>query len=445
MARAISRRHFLKSAAAALALPSIVPARALGAQGAVAPSNRIALGFIGLGTEGKEKNLRRFMAEPDAQVVALCDVHETRLRSAHLAMQAFAPEPDIEQFRGCMTTRDWREVIARDDVDAVVISTPDHWHALIAAAAAQAGKDVFCKKPISHTIHEGRVVADTVRQYGSVFQTATEFRSIADYIRACELVRNGRIGTLRHIETNLYRGFGTPDVTLSPLWKPMDPPEDFDYDMWLGPAPDAPFTLKRCHGTFRFIYDYGGGNITDWGPHINDIAQWGNNTDRTGPVNIEAVATFPNEGLFNTPTDFEVTYRYANGVTFACKTVGPELDKHGGCLVRFEGNDGWILADANGVQASSAAILNSVIAPEEIHLRMCPQGEHRDFLDCVKTRGKPKGNADAACNAHIVCHAANVALHLGRTVKYDNTKNEFIDDVEANRLRSEALREPWRL
>ena len=444
----ISRRRFLKQAAvtaAAAGFPTIIPASALGADGAVAPSNRVTLGFIGLGTEGKLKNLRKFMAEPEVQVLALCDVHGKRLRSAHLAMQAYAHDPDISQFRSCMTTRDWREVVLRDDIDAIVVSTPDHWHVLPSVAAAQAGKDVLCEKPVSLTVREGRVLSDTMRLYGRVFQVGSEARMLYYFVRACELVRNGRIGKLHTIRVDMYRGFGYPQFDESPPWRPMRPPEDFDYDMWLGQAPEAPFTPLRCHGTFRFIYDYGGGNLAEWGPHILDIAQWGNNTDRSGPVSVEGHGTFPKDGLYNTPTDFEVTFEYANGVKLFVKTGGEYLEEYEGSFVRFEGSDGWVQADWLKLEASSAEILESVIGPDEIHLRTCMYGEHRDFLDCIKSRGETFAPAEVGHRTASLCHLGNISMLLGRKLRWDPDAERFIDDDSANRMLSRPMRPPWRL
>ncbi|HOV73566.1 MAG TPA: Gfo/Idh/MocA family oxidoreductase [Candidatus Hydrogenedentes bacterium] len=251
----MKRRTFLKqmiAQGAAACFPAILPASALGLNGTVAPSNRIALGFIGLGYEGKLKNLRVFMAQPEVQVVALCDVFEKRLRGAHLAMQSYSLKPSAQEFETCFTTRDWREVVARSDVDAVVISTPDHWHALPAIAAAKAGKDVFCEKPLSLTIREGRVLSDVMQQRQRIFQTASEARASIKFLKACEWVRNGRIGKLHTIRVAIYGGFaqGGSPMNINPKPKPV--PEGFDYDMWLGQAPEAFYTPVR-YTKYRYI------------------------------------------------------------------------------------------------------------------------------------------------------------------------------------------------
>lgn len=438
---AISRRTFTKAAATAvLGFPAIVPASAVGLGGVTAPSNRIALGFIGLGMEGKLKNLKCFMAEPDVRVVALCDVHGKRLKGGHLAMQNYAFDPAFSNYEGCFLTQDWREVISRSDIDAVVISTCDHWHALIAVAAAQEGKDVFCEKPISYTIHEGQVMRDTMRRYGRVFQTGSEFRAMRTLRNAAELARNGRVGKLHTIRVDIRSFIGE-----SPDWYPSEPPADFDYDMWLGPAPDAPFTPARCHGTFRFIYDYGGGNICEMGPHILDIAQWGNGTEHTGPVRIESQAEFPGRGLYDTPISFEVTFDFANGTQLICKTGGEELEKHYNGKVRFEGSDGWVEANGQMIFASSDKIAQSVIGPEETHMRFCRRGEIRDFLNCIRTRTLTYAPVEEEHRTASVCHLGNISMRLGKKLEWDPVLEVFPTNDEANRLVSRPMRAPWRL
>ena len=437
----VSRRAFLKrtavAASATAALPFIVPASALGADGTVAPSNRIGLGFIGMGNEGTQKNLQQFLAEEDVQVLALCDVDSKRLRNAHFAMQTYSKRPSISQFRGCMTTGDWREVIARDDIDAIVISTPDHWHVTMAMAAARSGKDVFCEKPISLTVDEGRVLSDTIDRYGRVFQSASEARRVRAFLHACELVRNGRLGKLETIRTATYRGFGSGELDTNPTFTPMTPPNNFDYDMWLGPAPEVPFTKDRCHRNFRFNYDYAGGNLGDWGAHIHDIAQWGNGTERSGPLSVEGQGTFPREGIYNTATDWEMTFEYGNGVKL--------ITKSGGFFIRFEGTEGWIQADWDTIEASSPDILRSVIAPEEIHLRTCREGEQRDFLNCVKSRRETMAPAEVGHRTATLAHIATISMLLGRKLQWNPEAERFVNDEEANRMLTRPMRSPWRL
>ncbi len=439
----VTRRTFLKRAAAisgASLFPALIPASAWGANGIVAPSNRIALGFIGLGDHGKTVNLTDFLAWPDAQVTALCDVDSDRLRDARLALQTLLPkEEGVKAFEGCFTTGDWREVIARDDVDAVVISTPDHWHVLPAIAAARAGKDIFVEKPLSLTVHEGRVLADTVREYGRISITGSENRSQQGFIRACQLVRNGCIGKLQSIRVELFRGFGLPGSNqFNAECIPEPVPAVLDYDMWLGQAPEAPYTSRRCHSSFRFIRDYCGGNLTDFGAHMLDVAQWGNNTEHTGPVSVEGQGVFPEKGLFNTAIDWNLTYEYANGVKLIC-TSGDKI------TIRFEGSDGWVAADSVKVTASSPRVLNASISADSQPLRFCLQGEHRDFLNSVKTRRQTYAPVEVGHRSITLAHIGNIAMLLGRKLRWDPNHERFQDDDTANSMLSRPMRSPWRL
>ena len=439
--RRISRRSFLKKGSAAVAalagLPVIVPASALGADGKVAPSNRVALGFIGTGSHGIAMNLKSFLPQPDAQVVALCDVDEARVRDAlSIVTEHYVLQQGLATWMGCDTTGDWREIIARDDIDAVVISTPDHWHVLPAIAAAKAGKDVFCEKPLTLTVREGRVLSDTVQRYGRVFQTASENRSKWNFLRAAELVRNGRIGKLHTIRTELPVD-KTVKYANGKIHPPQPVPKDFDYDMWLGQAPWKPYTAGRCHYHFRWILDYSGGSLTDWGAHVNDVAQWANDTEHTGPISVDGHGVFPEEGLYNTATQWEITFEYANGVRLICKDGSPSI--------RFEGTDGWICCTWDAIEASSEEILNSEIGPNEIHLRTCPDREQRDFLNCVKTRGETYAPAEVGHRTVTLSHLGNISMMLGRKLRWDPDTERFLDDETANRMLSRPMRSPWRL
>lgn len=438
----ITRRTVLKQAAVAAGAlaggPLVLCSCSREAAPRVAPSNRIALGFVGLGTEGMRKNLKVLLKQPDTEVVVLCDVDEERLDEGYyLVTDYYAKSKPSGAYEGCQTTADWREVIAREDIDAVVISTPDHWHVLMAVAAARAGKDIFCEKPVSLTVHEGRVLSDTVRRYGRVFQTGSENRAREGFLRACELVRNGRIGKLHTIRTQLYRGHGMDEID-----RIVDPaaesvPREFDYDMWLGQAPEAPYNSKRCHSFFRFIFDYAGGNLTDWGAHVNDVAQWGNNTELTGPISVEGQGVFPEKGLYNVATDWEIAYKYANGVKLICKS--------GGFSVRFEGTDGWVWAEWDTMDASSGEILAARIEPDDIRLRTCRYGEHRDFIDCVKSRRQPYAPVEVGHRTATIGHIGNIAMRLGRKLRWDPDAERFINDEGANRMLSRPMRSPWRL
>ena len=335
--------------------------------------------------------------------------------------------------KDCAAHGDFRDILGRKDIDAVMISTPDHWHVLMSVMAARAGKDVQCEKP-TLTIDEGKILVRTVRECKKVFQTSTEDRSIPVYHRMAELVRNGRIGALKTIRVTLPYQPGTPgDPTPQPV------PPELDWDMWLGPAPKAAYTRDRVHFNFRWIRDYSGGIICDWGTHLFDTAQWANDTELGGPVAIEGKGTFWEGGLYDTPKEYHVEYTYANGVRL--------LVDHGGTGIRCEGTEGWIEVPSWRAEltASDPKILSSEIGPDGVRLFTCPAGEHRNFLDCVKSRKDPYFPVDKGHRVATVCHLGNLALLLGRKLAWDPEKEVFIGDEEANRHLSRPMRAPWTL
>jgi predicted dehydrogenase len=427
----ISRRGFLRKTAtaicAAAVAPQIVPSSVLGKGGQTSPNNRSTVGFIGTGDHGVNWNLHPYLRHKDAQVVAACDVDGNRLFRARETINDHYKNED------CFATRDFREILARKDIDAVMISTPDHWHTLISLLALQAGKDVQCEKP-TLTINEGKLLIQAVRKHKKVFQTSTEDRSIVEYHRMAELVRNGRIGKLQRIEVILPQ---QPQKPGDPAPQPV--PKELDYEMWLGPAPFAPYTRDRVHFNFRWIWDYSGGIICDWGAHLFDTAQWANDTERSGPVEVEGSGTHWTGGLYNTVKDYDVTYRYANGVVMTCKPGTPSL--------KFIGTEGWIgnTGWRGPVQASSPEILNSKIGPDELHLYTNPKGEHDDFLQCVRSRKDPYFPVDIGHRVSTVCHLANIAIKLGRKLKWNPELEHFVADEAANKMLDRPRRDPWQL
>jgi len=357
----------------------------------------------------------------------VCDVDARRLHRAKETVD------DRYQNEDCFATKDFREILARKDIDTVMISTPDHWHTLISMLAVQAGKDVQCEKP-TLTIHEGKVLIECVRKHKKVFQTSTEDRSVPEYHRIAELVRNGRVGKLERVEVILPR---QPNRAGDPTPQPVPP--EFDWEMWLGPAPFAPYTKDRVHFNFRWIWDYSGGIICDWGAHLFDTAQWGNNTERSGPIEVEGTGSFWEGGLYNTVKDYDVTYRYSNGVVMTCKPGNPSI--------KFIGTEGWVgnTGWRGPVQASSQKILDSKIGPEELHLYTNPNGEHDDFLQCVKSRKDPYFPVDIGHRVSTVCHLANIAIKLGRKLKWDPEREQFMGNEDANRMLDRPRRSPWQL
>jgi len=430
----ISRRRFLKKTAGlscgAMAFP-FVGSTSLGKAGSIPPGGRITIGMIGVGGHGTEVNLRGFLAQRDAQVLAVCDVDKRRCERAREIVNKKYDNKD------CAAYSDFREILARKDIDAVMISTPDHWHVPISLAAARMGKDICCEKP-TLTVREGRVLSETIKRYGRVFQMSTEDRSIYVYHRMAELVRNGRIGKLHTIRIGLPAGWRI-DGGYGKSQKPQPVPKGFNYDMWLGPAPYAPYTPGRCHWNFRWILDYSGGQLTDWGAHLVDTAQWGNDTERTGPVEIEGKGVFPEHSIYNTATKYEIKYRYANGVTMYVFS--------GQASIRFEGTEGWVgnTGWRGALGAEPESILYSKIDPEEIHLYTEPAGEHRNFLDCVKTRKEPYFPVEIGHRCCSVLHLGNISMLLGRKLKWDPDRECFPEDDEANRMLSRPMRAPWQL
>jgi predicted dehydrogenase len=422
--KTLSRRQFVRAGMAGLAAPYFIPTGVLGAD---APSKKITIGFIGTGDHGTTWNLRRYLELKEAIVLVVCDVDGYRMRKAKAMVDAVYDNED------CAMTKDFREVLARKDIDAVMISTPDHWHTLISVMAARAGKDVQCEKP-TLTIGEGKILIETMRQHGRVFQTSTEDRSLPMYHRMAELVRNGRIGKLQRIEVILPR---QPNVPGDPTPQPV--PKDLDWEMWLGPAPFAPYTKDRVHFNFRWIWDYSGGIICDWGAHLFDTAQWANDTERTGPVEVDGKGTHWEGGLYNTVKDYNVTYRYANGVVMTCTPGNPSI--------KFIGSSGWVGNQGwrGKVEASSDAILKSEIGPNEIHLYTDPEGEHDDFLKCVKSRKDPYFPVDIGHRVSTICHLANISIRLGRKLQWDPKAERFDNDAAANALLTRPMRSPWKL
>ena len=421
----LPRRQFLKSAARAgalLAAPHLIPGTALGMSGVVAPSERIVLGGIGIGNRGTY-DLGCFLQQPDVQFVAVCDVKEVRRKSVKLTADTKYGNQD------CATYRDFRDLLERDDIDAVLIATGPNWHCTAAVYAARAGKDMYCEKPCTKNIAQSLTLAETMRRTGRVFQAGTQRRNLPHFAFACELARTGRLGTLRKV-------FAHPAGmhTVSSGWLPAEPEppkEQVDWDMYLGPAAWRPFNKKLLDG-FNFEKGGGlvGGGVLEWGSHCVDLCQWAADADSTAPVE------------YNPPENGQLVARYADGVELVIRNDG--WLPLGSCPVRFEGDDGWIETGDSGKFVLSSPELLAGRKVEEIG--GYPATFHvRDFLNCVKTRSQPLANAEAACYSHIACHAANIAVFLDRKLQYDFKKNEFIDDEQANRLRSEALRAPWRL
>jgi predicted dehydrogenase len=432
---AVTRRTFIQntvSAAALLTFPTLVPASIFGKKERPAPSNRINLGCIGVGWQGTD-NLNAFLGLADCQVVAVSDVDKSHLDNAVNIINKKYGNLD------CRGHSDFRDLIARPDVDAVSLGLPDHWHAIPAILAARAGKDIYGEKPLSHTLREGRAMCETVQRYNRVWQTGSWQRSVAHFRQAVELVLNGRVGKLHTVEVGLPAGHTDFGGTQGQE-NATQPPRELDYDFWLGPAPYSPYCPARVHKNWRWHLDYGGGQLMDWVGHHVDIAHWGMGCDFTGPIEMEGAGEYPETGLWNTATKYRLTARYKNGVTMVIAGGYPEI--RGG--TKWIGDQGWIWVDRGGIEAQPASILEEKIGPEELNLLRSP-GHHRNFLDCVKSRQPTLTPAEVAHRSATPGHLGQIAMLLGRKIRWNPENEQIMEDSTASRLLGNALREPWAL
>lgn len=419
----LTRRQLLlsgaRATAAALAAPLVVPASVLGRGGAVAPSERIVVGGIGIGGRGQHV-LSDTMANPDVQFVAVCDVRaERREAIKKMADQKYGNTD-------CVGYQDMFDLLARQDIDAVLIATGDRWHTLASIIAAKAGKDIYCEKPCSMTIAESRALADAVRRYGRIYQAGTQRRNVENFVFAIDLVHRGRLGRLKAVHAN------TLDPPTTHEWLPAEPepPRDVvDWDRWLGPCPWRPYNSNYVRGGWRGFFDFHGGGILEWGSHTVDLCQWAAQADATAPVEYE-------------PDGKGVIAKYASGVKLVMRVEG--WLGLGTCSVRFEGDEGWVEAgDSGRVELEPESLRSEWSGVADAGTS--PRAHVRDFLNCVKSRKQPRASASVAAQSHVACHAAYIAWQLGRKLTFEPTREEFVGDEEANRMRSRAIREPWRL
>jgi predicted dehydrogenase len=459
----MSRREYLKTSVMGTAglffAPSVVPASVLGSN---PPSEKIQIGQIGCGRIARGHDLRETMGYDSARVIAVCDVDIRRARDAkNLVEGVYSKQQGSDNYMDVKVYKDYREMLQNSEIDAVIISTPDHWHAQPAIRAAMEGKDIYLQKPASLTIEEGRAMSDIINRTGTVFQIGSQQRSVnpwPQFKRACELVRNGRIGELEKVEVGLPGDPGGGDPT------PMDVPETLDYDMWLGSTPDVPYTVQRVHpvegysrpGWLR-CRQFSAGMITGWGAHHIDTAHWGMGTEFTGPVEIEAEAEFPTDdpsykGLWNVHGNFKVNAKYENGVIM---TVGGDNQQG----VKFIGSEGWIYVSRGDVgvtdsdpasaqkptesfNASDPKILTSEIGENEIHLYESEE-QHGNWLRCIKTRELTVAPAEVAHRSCSACLISHIVMQLPRKLYWDPLNERFKNDDEANSMLSRSQRSPW--
>jgi len=381
------------------------------------------MGAIGVGSQGTG-DMQGFLSKSEVQMVAVCDVDAGHRTNAKQIVDKRYDNGD------CKSYLDFRELIGRGDLDAVQLALPDHWHAIPAIEAARAGLDVHGQKPLARSIREGRAICDAVQRYGRVWQTGSQQRSEWKFRRACELVRNGRIGKILRIEVGLPTGGGT-DV------KPVMPvPASLDWNLWLGPAPKVPYR-GVAHWDWRWIMDYSGGQLTDWAGHHIDIAHWGMGWDYTGPVEIEGRGNYPNEGLYNVATEYKFTCTYADGIVM---TVANNKQLTQGA--KWYGEKGWVHVNRAGLSASDEKILKEEIGPNEI--RLYESRDHKqNFLDCVRSRRLTSCPVEVGHRSISVGLLGEIAMLTGRKIKWDPKTEQILDDPQAGALLGRSYREPW--
>jgi hypothetical protein len=446
----LNRRKFIQlsgtAAVSSIAVPTIISACARGKNGHVAPSDRINLAFIGSGNQAMN-DIREFIVDKRVQIVGVCDVNKQstgywdgkpggREVGINLVNDTYT-QLYGKKYNSCRGFEDFREIIANKEIDAVEVVLPDHWHSIPVLMAAKAGKDIYCQKPLALTIPEGRAMVNAVKKYGVVFQTGSQQRSDANFRRICELVRNGRIGKLQTVECGLPSG--TPDYGKTGNQTETIPvPEGFDYETWLGPAPEAPYSPARTHVNFRWVLDYSGGQVTDWGGHHPDIAQWGMDTERTGPVRIQnASAQWALHPVWNTATDYYFECLYANGVKMI---ISSKL--RGG--VTFRGSEGWAWVNRGktSYQLFPETLKDSVITDAEIHLYKS-DNHFRNFIDCVISREETIAPAEIGHRSITMSHLGNIAMKLQKDLDWDPAAEKFVGNDLANGMLARKMREPW--
>jgi predicted dehydrogenase len=441
-----SRRGFLARAAAGLTIGAGLPAwfarEVLAAREEAgepaqrpAPNDRIQVGGIGVSSYGLSLLLTA-QSTAGTQVMAVCDV-DARHRAAAATRLGGA----------CAQYDDYRKLLDRRDLDAVIIATPDHWHALPSIHAMQVGKDVYCEKPLGLTVAEGRAMVNTTRRVNRVFQTGSQYRSDPRFRLACELVRNGRLGPIQTVETWVGSNpRGGP-------FTPMPVPEGLDWDFWLGQAPRVDYVKQRCHYDFRWWYEYSGGTLTDLGSHYNDLAQWALGYDGTGPIDIEAQGDEPSRepNSFNCPPNFRITYTYAEGPRLVCTSQGPEnagaAQGGGGRLggIRFHGQRGqWLQVYRGRIEASEKQLVEEPLGRDAVRLP-ASTSHMANFLQSIRTRGRPISDVEVGHHSATVCHVGNIALRLRRRLRWDPKSEQFVGEPDANRLLHREMRRPWKL
>jgi predicted dehydrogenase len=434
LASGISRRQFLAATGLALAGPSIIPASALGREGKAAPSDRIALGVVGWGMQGPG-NTDAFLALNDCQVVAACDLDKNHLQSALDKINGHYHNKD------CKPYHDYRELMARKDIDAVMLAVPDTWHALVATEAARQKKDIYGEKPLARTIAEQQAIVKAVQQNQRIWQTGSWQRSQGPFRRAAEIVRNGLIGKVTRVEVGLPAGHYDFAGTGKEMTPSAVPPE-LDYDFWIGPSKMEPYIKGRVHMNWRWNYNIGGGQLLDWIGHHCDIAHWGLDFDNAGPSEVEGQGEFPSrDAVWNTCTKYRINLKYPTDITMVI--AGGHADIRGG--TKWIGTEGWVWVDRGGYDASNLDWFARI--PEDHYkVKLYKSDNHqRNFLDCVKSRKPTITPVETAHHSAIPGHLGLIAMLVGRKIKWDPAKEVILGDTEAAGLMSRPYRSPWKL
>jgi predicted dehydrogenase len=435
-ANSFSRRRFLKVAGAAIALPAILPGSVFGRAGNVAPSNRITLGVVGWGMMGPG-NTQSFLYQDDCQVVAACDLDQDHLADAVQTINGKYKNQD------CKAYHDYRELMARDDIDAVMLAVPDHWHALVATEAARNKKDIYGEKPLARTVKEQQAIVRAVQENQVIWQTGSWQRSVANFHKAAEIVRNGLIGKVTHVEVGLPAGHfdfaGTAqfmDVTA--------PPPELDYETWIGPSKMMPYIKGRVHRNWRWNYNTGGGQLMDWIGHHGDIAHWGLDFDNSGPLEVEGHGDFPPaDAVWNTATKYRIELKYPEDITMTVE--GGYDDIRSG--TKWIGTDGWVWVDRDGFDASNPEWKKYKQLPEELRkVKLYESSEHhRNFLDCVKSRKPTITPVETAHHSAIPGHLGLISMIVGRKLRWDAKHEKILHDHGASELLTRPYRAPWHL
>lgn len=422
----LTRRRFLSGAASALAMPALIPARALGRNGAVAPSNRLGLAVVGLGDRGNY-HLNALSAFKEVQVLAMCDVRGDALQ------QVCGTFHEKAGSRDCAATQDFREILARPEVDAITVAAPENWHAVMSVEAMKAGKDVYCEKALSLTVAEGRAICDAVQRTGRVLQAGTQQRSDRRFRFACELARNGYLGKIQSVCVAVPSGRRVLRIPPAPQ------PPDVNYDLWLGPAPYKPYRENLCNFNWYFLTDYCAGWIQSWGVHHLDIALWGAPELEASTVEVEGTADFLAEGDADVSFGWKVAATTPKGLRMDFFDDASSPVGHG---VRFIGDKGWVHVTRGGIKTEPASLLDVRIKPGEE--RLYHSDNHmEDFLQCIRSRREPVAPARVCHAATTLSLVADIASRAGRKLVWDWGKERFVNDEPANRMLSRTLRQPW--